>query len=366
MRSFDNKEAKMNFFDQVEKGYTFDDVCLVPEYSNLNSRNEVDISSTLFDIKYSLPIISANMSSITEEVMINKICEFGGTGALHRYLSPEDVFKKFSHVHHKQFAGISVGVRDEYFQGLIKAFDNFKENSPGYIIIDIAHGHHKLCIDMIKKIKDTTNLGIIAGNICTPEAAYALSDAGADVVKVGVSPGAQCETRKTTGIGYPQLSAIKNIAEAVKGTNIKIIADGGCRYTGDIVKALAAGAHFVMLGNMLAGTKETPGKVISLGTNNDKFKIYEGMASTNAQINFSGGEAEDIAAEGTSSLVSYKGSVDKVLKNISKSIKHGLSYVGCRNLEELHRYGNRKDSWVIQTISGYIEGTSHGNKNRAY
>jgi len=361
-----------NFFDEVPYGYTFDDLLLVPSYSDMESRNNADISSQLFhdDKKYEIPIISANMNTVTESAMINTICGLGATGALHRFMSSERIVQEFNKIEFKnrKKSGISIGVRNKFYKELlkIKIDSNCIFELVGYVIVDIAHGDHKLCANTVKILnKDFPYLKIIAGNICTPEAALQFIDAGAHCAKAGIGAGAACKTRVVCGCGYPQLSAIKNIyCELLKQniTHFKIISDGGSKTTGDIIKNLAAGADFVMLGGMLAGTKETPGPVLSNGKSDEKkVKLYQGMASTDVQVNFTGNEAEEIASEGVSEFVSYKGSIDKIMKNIKKSLKHGFSYLGCRDIKELHEFGQNPLNWVRQTIAGIHEGRPHVN-----
>ena len=169
-----------------------------------------------------------------------------------------------------------------------------------------------------------------------------------------------CSTRQVTGFGYPQLSAVREIYEELQKLDNppKIIADGGIKYTGDIVKALAAGADFVMLGGMLAGTKETPGNVLTM--NRKKYKLFEGMASIDAQATFFGKQSDEIIPEGEAALVLYKGSARKLMHNICGAVKAGFSYAGCNNIEELRAFGSDPDNWIKVTNSGYLEGTPHG------
>jgi len=356
----------MKNFDCVRKGYTFDDLYLVPKYSEVSSRRDPDISGEISNgFLFKVPIVSANMGKVTESEMVNEICRLGGTGCIHRFMSDEELIEQIRKVSDEYFGmfGISIGVDTTRTENLLQKMGKDILNKVGYIVIDIAHGHHFKMKEAIKHIKNLCNKPIIAGNICTVQAAKNLIDWGADTVKVGLGSGAMCSTRLVAGVGYPQLSAIREISTFIKENSdykhAKIISDGGMRYSGDVVKSLAAGAHFVMLGGMLSGAKETPGNVLTL-FNGNKVKIYEGSASINVQASHFKREAEEITAEGVSTFVKYKGGLRHVIKDIIGGIKSGFSYMGCSTLCELHEVGSWEDSWVKITGSGRVEGTPHG------
>ncbi|MDR1090738.1 MAG: IMP dehydrogenase, partial [Prevotella sp.] len=211
------------------------------------------------------------------------------------------------------------------------------------IVIDTAHGHSKGVVEMLKKVKAAyTDIDIVVGNIATGDAAKYLADAGADAVKVGIGPGSICTTRVVAGIGVPQLSAIYDVAKALKGTDIPLIADGGLRYSGDIVKALAAGGNSVMMGSLLAGVEESPGETIIF--NGRKFKSYRGMGSLEAMEKgskdryFQDMEADikKLVPEGIAARVPYKGSLYEVVYQITGGLRAGMGYCGANNIEELH------------------------------
>jgi len=212
------------------------------------------------------------------------------------------------------------------------------------IVIDTAHGHSKGVVDMLRKVKEKyPNLDVVVGNIATGDAAKMLADAGADGVKVGIGPGSICTTRVIAGVGVPQLSAIYDVAVALKGTGVPLIADGGLRYSGDIVKALAAGAHCVMMGGLLAGVEESPGETIIF--NGRKFKSYRGMGSLEAMEKgskdryFQDGEtdAKKLVPEGIAARVPYKGSLYEVVFQMVGGLRAGMGYCGAATIELLHK-----------------------------
>ena len=211
------------------------------------------------------------------------------------------------------------------------------------IVIDTAHGHSKFVIEKLREAKSCfPDIDIIVGNIATGEAAKALVDAGADGVKVGIGPGSICTTRVVAGVGVPQLSAVYDVAKALKGTGVPLIADGGLRYSGDVVKALAAGGYSVMIGSLVAGTEESPGETIIF--NGRKFKSYRGMGSLEAMENgskdryFQSGEADvkKLVPEGIAARVPYKGTLYEVIYQLTGGLRAGMGYCGAQNIEKLH------------------------------
>ena len=211
------------------------------------------------------------------------------------------------------------------------------------IVIDTAHGHSKFVIEKLKEAKNRfPNIDIVVGNIATGEAAKALVEAGADGVKVGIGPGSICTTRVVAGVGVPQLSAVYDVAKALRGTGVPLIADGGLRYSGDVVKALAAGGYSVMIGSLVAGTEESPGETIIF--NGRKFKSYRGMGSLEAMENgskdryFQSGEADvkKLVPEGIAARVPYKGTLFEVIYQLTGGLRAGMGYCGAQNIEKLH------------------------------
>lgn len=308
---------------------TFDDVYLVPQYSEIDTRESVDISTSLKHLSLSLPIIAANMDSVCEAKMALAMAEKGGLGIIHRYMSHERQLDDVRTVTmlNRGPVGAAIGIKngiEEHAAALVEA-------GAGVLVVDVAHGHHKNVKETVKRLKDLNlQVEIVAGNVATADGAMFLFDAGADTVKVGVGPGAVCTTRTVTGHGIPQLQALFDIGRILHKFDGKMIADGGIRSSGDIVKALASGACAVMVGMLLAGTDEAPGEIIV--QNEKKFKIYRGLASRDAQVDFYGNAPE--APEGITTTVPYKGSVYDVLKTLIGGIRSGLSYSGARNIEE--------------------------------
>lgn len=244
--------------------------------------------------------------------------------------------------------GAAIGVFD------FKRLENLIISSVDVIVVDTAHGHHKNVLETVKEIKKNYSIEVIAGNIATGEAAKALIDAGVDAIKVGVGPGSICTTRIIAGIGVPQLTAIYDCAIA---SNIPVIADGGIQYSGDVVKAIAAGAHSVMIGSLFAGTEESPGDIISL--KGRSYKVYRGMGSLEAMKKGSKDrylqEGDKLVPEGISGRVSYKGKLADIVFQLAGGLRNGMGYVGCKNIDQLREY----DKFVKITNSGLKESHPH-------
>ena len=295
---------------------TFDDVLLVPQYSEINSRANVDLSQTVCGINFDIPLISSNMKTITETYMAMAMEDIGGLGILHRFCSVEDnveMIKILKGSGSKQIAA-SVGVKDEEYYRL----NCLVKNGANIICVDVAHGYHDLVRKMINAIKnDFSNVKIIAGTVCTPDAAIMLNEWGADIIRVNVGAGSLCTTRIETGNGVPQLTALMDIWPKALEKGFGVICDGGVKNAGDIVKALCF-SHLVMSGSLFAGTLETPGKII------DGYKNYEG-SSTYREKN----------VEGIKTKVKYKGLVTQIIAKLLDGIRSGCSYQGAENLDEL-------------------------------
>jgi IMP dehydrogenase len=317
----------------VRTGLTYDDVLLVPKYSDVLSRSDVNLRTRLVgNIFIDLPFISANMDTVTGLEMANTLNNFGAVGVIHRFL---DAYEHINAVAAQNGPRVlCVGVKQEE---LLKIEELHTRGAVDAVLIDVAHGHHQRVITLVKTIKDLwPSLSVIAGNIATHSGALDLLEAGADSIKVGVGPVAACSTRTVTGAGYPQLSAIVNVKNAINnvaertGKKATLIADGGIKKSADIVKALAAGADSVMIGSLFAGTDEAPGELIL--TETGKMKKYRGSSS--AEVNEYLGL--DRTAEGVATLIPYKGPVRNILMDLAGGVRSGLSYVGCRNIQELH------------------------------
>ena len=314
---------------------SFDSVWLKPQHSTINSRSEVNLATRLGNLELKLPFISANMDTITGLEMAKKMAELGGAGILHRFTSWDNIYawimKEMSD-HYPRI--ISVGIDDPKDIDRIKSVFNRIDG----ICIDVAH------IDTNKGLARVTELAnllsffksrktLIAGNIATAEAALRLVDAGAHVVKASIAGGSVCTTRLATGHMVPTLGATLEIASALKDKNIQIISDGGIRCAADAAKCLAAGASAVMLGSMLAGTDETPGR-ISQGDDGIFYKVYRGSASESSQLARNPDKKPRV--EGISKEVPLKGPVSLIIDTLSDGLRSAFSYSGAHNLKEFH------------------------------
>ena len=334
------------------KAFTYDDILLVPSYNHWESRRVVDISMTCKKGKLSLkvPLMTANMDTITEAEMANYIGPKGGIGVLHRYMSIEKNVRMFKDCRYPTFVSVGCGTKD------LERVEALRDAGADLFCIDVAHAHAKYVGRALQNIRKM--LGdeacIMAGNVATYAGADHLASCGADIIKVGIGGGSVCTTRIKTGFGVPNLTAIKNCSRVDRS----VVADGGIRYPGDIVKALAFGADFVMLGSMLAGTKPTPGPVIRKeGKNGEELKVktYRGMASREVQQELYGGIAEWKTSEGVSIEVPYREDEDKVITNIIGGLRSGLTYGGAATISELQR----KLDYIEITSSGRTESFPH-------
>tara|TARA_R110002060_G_scaffold69252_1_gene77907 strand:- start:109 stop:1131 length:1023 start_codon:yes stop_codon:yes gene_type:complete len=329
----------------------FDDVLLEPQYSEIQSRTEIDISSFLNGVgECKSPIISAPMDTITESEMAMSMFVTGGFGIIHRYNSiPEQCSMVRDACFNKQqnLVGVAVGVNGEFVERAKECI-----NAGAKIIcIDVAHGHHSNVRYALKVLRNTlgSSVHIMAGNVATLAAFNDLADWGADSIRVGIGGGSICSTRTQTGHGVPTLQSIINCSRSDRDATL--VADGGIKTSGDVVKALAAGADFVMLGSMLAGTSETPGAIFN-DPKRGHTKIYRGMASKEAQNDWRGKVS---SIEGITHTVPYKGSVENVLQDIKTGIKSGLSYSGANTIPELQS----KAIFIKQSTQSTFESSTH-------
>lgn len=326
----------------IREGLTFNDVLLVPKHSAVQSRSTISIATDLGKgVQLGIPIISANMKSVTEAEMCKVMARRGGLALIHRFMTPEaqcEMFKPFKD--HWRNVGCSVGVKEEDYARA----DVLVQSGCKIICVDVAHGDHELCMNMCVYISEKyPDVLLIAGNVATGEAALRLWKAGADAIKVGVGPGSLCTTRIETGNGVPQLTALWDVHEARKRSDadFAIIADGGIRNAGCIVKALCF-AEAVMLGSLLAGTDETPGQVITIG--DKQYKQYAGSSTHRASH-----------VEGVSAIVPLKGPVDDILRMLVEGVKSGCSYQGARSLRDLQT----DPEFVRLSHSGLSESKPH-------
>ncbi len=319
-------------------GLTFDDVLLVPQKTALHTRKEVDLKTQLTrTISLTMPMVPANMDTVTESEMAIAVARLGGIGIIHRFLTVEEEVEQVKKVKNENLlVGAAVGVREDALQragGLLDA-------GADVLVIDIAHGHSIQLLETLKNLKQKfPHSQVIAGNIATKEAAEELIACGADAVKVGIGPGAFCSTRIITGAGVPQLTAIMEIAEVSHIEGVPIIADGGIRYPGDIVKALAAGASTVMVGAKFAGTDEAPSELVEIDAR--KYKLARGMASSAANrarkekdksVKM---DVENYTPEGVEGAVPYTGAVSQLIERYMGGVRSGFSYCGAHNIKEL-------------------------------
>lgn len=343
---------------------TYDDLLLKPQYSDIRSRKEIDISpypglpGDLIS-----PIISSPMDTVTEVAMCLAMDEHGGYGILHRYNTIDEQAKMVRLIEESiQYDdynqpvipnyGCAIGATGDYYERLCTLYVRGCRT----FCIDIAHGHHVVMKDALEAIKNhpaRKYFRVIAGNVATPEGAMDLYAWGADIVKVGIGGGSICSTRIETGHGVPNVEAVGKIHQARIDNDLdfKIIADGGIKSAGDIVKALALGANFVMLGSMLAGTDETPG-IIHTSNSGRKIKEYRGMASPESQLAWKG---EVSSEEGIATHIPAKGPVSGVLAHIDKGIRSGLSYSGARTIKELQMTAQ----FIRQSNSSKVESSTH-------
>lgn len=326
---------------------TYDDVLLVPAYNHHESRRVVNISSSdrLGKLALQVPIISANMDTITASKMANFMSSKGAMGAIHRFMSIQENVHEFKACLGDAFVSIGCSTME------LERAEALRDAGARYFIIDVAHAHAKYVGKTLKALrKILPDQCIIAGNVATYAGADYLASCGADIIKAGIGGGSVCSTRIKTGFGIPMISCIQDCAR----TDRSIIADGGIRTPGDIVKALAFGADFVMIGGMLAGTEPTPGKVIHK-ENGEKVKAYRGMASKEAQEDFIGQMNEWKTAEGVRAEVPYREEADLIIADIIGGLRSGLTYAGASTIKELQR----KLNYVTITPAGRLESLPH-------
>ena len=344
----------------IKEALTFDDVTLAPKYSEILP-SEVNTSIKLTkDLELKIPLLSSAMDTVTESSMAIAIAKAGGMGIIHRNLDIKKQIIEITKVKkQKLLVGAAVGAGVNEFK---RAEAILKENID-MIVVDTAHGHTKKVSEIIKfiKKKKRNKIALCAGNIATPEAAKFLLKLGVDIIKVGIGPGSICTTRLVAGIGVPQLSAILSIRNEIKNKNVKIISDGGIKYSGDLAKAFAAGADAVMIGSLFAGTDETPGKLIKKG--GKLFKSFRGMGSIGAMNKGSAdryfqSKQKDISKyvpEGVEGFARYKGKVDNIIFKLIGGLRSSMGYLGCKEI----KYLRDKPKFVKITKAGFYESMVH-------
>ena len=345
--------------EAIKEALTFDDVLLLPRFSKilpLNTDINVNLSSK---IKLKIPFISSAMDTVTESAMAIALARSGGIGIVHRNLEIKKQCKEIKVVKRKNLlvgAAIGTSLND------IERAKFLIDYGVDLIVIDTAHGHSLKVLQMLSKVKKISyKIPICVGNIATAEAAKSLYNIGVDIIKVGIGPGSICTTRMVAGIGVPQITAIMEVYKALKGKKTKIISDGGIKFSGDIAKALAAGADAIMMGSIFAGTDESPGKKFKI--KNKFYKLYRGMGSIGAmsagssnryfQKNYK--DKSKFVPEGVEGRVLYKGNVSKIIYQLKGGLKSSMGYIGAKNLKEVKK--NAK--FIKITKAGFYESMVH-------
>lgn len=323
------------------EAYTFDDVLLVPQHSAILP-TDVSVTTRLTkNISLGIPLVAADMDTVTEGDMAAAMARAGGAGMIHKNLSPSEQAKEVARARKNAGSTAVIGVSIGVSADAIERVQLSLRAGASVFVISTAHGHSKNVIEGVKKIKKQfSRVSVIAGNVVTREGTRDLIRAGADGVKVGVGPGSICTTRIVAGVGVPQLTAVAECAVAARASKTPIIADGGIRYSGDIVKALAAGADTVMIGSLFAATEESPGKTVMI--KGQKYKLYRGMGSAGA-LNTGSRERygqqkvreAKFVPEGVEGAVPLKGSVSDLVYQLVGGIKSGMGYLGAKNLSAL-------------------------------
>ncbi|AEL19023.1 IMP dehydrogenase [Borreliella bissettiae] len=361
----------------IKEALTFDDVSLIPRKSSVLP-SEVSLKTQLTkNIFLNIPFLSSAMDTVTESQMAIAIAKEGGIGIIHKNMSIEDQKKEIEKVKTYQFqktintkrdtneqqseicknaehkedfpnackdlnSRLRVGAAVSIDIDTIERVEELVKAHVDILVIDSAHGHSTRIIELVKTIKNKyPNLDLIAGNIVTKEAALDLISAGVDCLKVGIGPGSICTTRIVAGVGVPQITAICDVYEVCKNTNICIIADGGIRFSGDVVKAIAAGADSAMIGNLFAGAKESPSEEIIY--NGKKFKSYVGMGSISAMkrgsksryFQLENNEPKKLVPEGIEGMVPYSGELKDILTQLKGGLMSGMGYLGATTISDL-------------------------------
>ena len=399
----------------MKKYLTYDDVNIVPKYSELESRDKVKLNTQFTkNTELTIPIVSSPMDTVTEEDMAIEMMEWGGVGVIHRFNTIEEQSKMMKSLHREWDSWFDIGTNirgddeertidkewQEWWDGYSRSNPPTKEdwkdlkdrffwadsmirdekawkkkplcaaigvtgdylerakelvlNGCNVILIDVAHGHHKFVGEAIEEIKSKiSNTEVIAGSIATGDGAKFLCEKGADAIRVGVGNGSLCETRIRTGVGLPQVSALLDCVTVADSYDVPIIADGGIRNVGDVCKGLGCGADTIMVGSLLSGTKESPGSIEKKGQwpNEQLFKKYRGSASLDSKSD----RGEDKNVEGNHKVIPYKGKVKRILHDIRDGISSSCSYVGASNLEEYRSLVE----FVEVTKAGQVEAQPH-------
>ena len=345
--------------EPIKEALTFDDVLLLPQYSSIlpsNTNINVNLSKS---INLKIPFLSSAMDTVTESKMAIAMAKNGGLGVIHRNLKIKQQCNEIKKV---KKIRLKVGAAIGTSQNELTRAKYLIDSGVDLLVIDTAHGHSHNVIKMLNKIKKfSKKTTICVGNIATGDAAKLLYNSGADILKVGIGPGSICTTRMVAGIGVPQITALINVKKAMNKKKIKIISDGGIKFSGDIIKAVAAGADAIMMGSIFAGTEESPGKIFKL--KNKLYKLYRGMGSIGAM---SSGSSEryfqkkykdksKFVPEGVESRVLYKGKISKIIYQLQGGLRSSMGYIGAKKLEEV----SKKSRFIKITKAGFYESMVH-------
>ena len=346
--------------DPIKEALTFDDVTMTPKYSEVLP-SEVNTNTNLSkNLVLKIPLLSSAMDTVTESKMAIAIARAGGIGVIHRNL---DIKKQIEEIKKVKKLKLLVGAAVGAGPLELKRAEAILKEKVDLIVVDTAHGHSKKVAEIVKAIKKlkTNKTTLCAGNIATAEAAKFLAKLGVDIVKVGIGPGSICTTRLVAGIGVPQLSAIIEVKKGIKNDKTKIISDGGIKYSGDIAKALSAGADAVMIGSLFAGSTETPGKLIK--KNGKLFKTFRGMGSVGAMNKGSADryfqkkqtDSSKYVPEGVEGFVRYKGDVKSIIYKLIGGLKSSMGYLGTKKVPSL----KKNAIFVKITKAGFYESMVH-------
>lgn len=339
----------------ITRGYSFDDVLIVPKYNRILSRRDVSFQTQVTrNYKLDIPIIAANMDTVCESEMAIAIGRLGGLGVIHRFLTIKEQQAEIKKVkEHNLITAAAIGIKD--YEERVKALS---ESGVNILVLDVAHGHSKRVGKTLDYIKEKyPEIDVMVGNIATKDAAEYFISKKADAIKIGIGPGSMCTTRIMAGAGVPQLTAIMDTYEASQG-RVPLCADGGLKNSGDIVKALGAGADTIMSGSFFSGTTESPGEIIKL--NGKEYKDYRGMASylaTVKKMELDGSKKKEVIhVEGEMTKIPFKGPVGPIINRLLGGLASGMTYVGAKNIEAL----KGKADFVEITSAGYHESVAHG------
>ncbi len=339
----------------IGRGYSFDDVLMMPKYNKVNSRKEVTFQTKVTK-NYSLdiPILAANMDTVCESKLAIALGRLGGLGVIHRFMTIDEQVTEVRAVKAQNLiTAAAVGVKD--YEERIAALAKEKIN---IVVLDVAHGHSKRTGKTLDFVKTNyPEIDVMVGNVATKDAAEYFISKKADAIKIGIGPGSMCTTRIMAGAGVPQITAIMDAYEASQG-RVPLCADGGMKNSGDIVKAIGAGADCIMSGSLFAGTEESPGEITNI--NDEKYKEYRGMASylaTVKKMKLDGSKIQEVVhVEGEMTKIKYKGPIAPIINKLLGGLASGMTYVGASSIEAL----KGKADFIEISSAGYNESRAHG------